>query len=118
MEVRENIDKIDEEIVKLIAMRADFVDLAVKFKKTKSDASAPKQVEEVIKKVRLLAEKKNFQGIQRNNNGIIKNITVVKSSPRSASYFLARELKGMKIVDAVSKVGFLIQNARKGSGVR
>lgn len=36
-EVRENINQIDEEIVKLIAKRAHFVKQAAKFKKNTSD---------------------------------------------------------------------------------
>ena len=49
-------------------------------------------------------------------NGIIKNITVIRSSPCGASYFLARELKGMKVADALSRVGLLTQYACRGSG--
>jgi hypothetical protein len=50
------------------------------------------------------------------DNGIIKNIKVIKSSPCGAAYFLADKLKGMKIEDALSKAGLLTQNACKGSG--
>lgn len=55
-EVRENINQIDEEIVKLIAKRAHFVKQAAKFKKNTSDVKAPARVEEVINKVRNLAK--------------------------------------------------------------
>lgn len=55
-EVRSNINLIDEEIVKLIAKRGDFVKQAAKFKKDTADVKAPKRVEEVITKVRNLAK--------------------------------------------------------------
>jgi len=54
-EVRNNIDKIDNQIVKLIAERGLFVKQASKFKKDSSDVKAPQRVEAVIKKVRTLA---------------------------------------------------------------
>lgn len=54
-EVRENIDRIDREIVKLISERSNYVRQAAKFKKTKEDVKAPKRVEEVVEKVRALA---------------------------------------------------------------
>ncbi len=50
------------------------------------------------------------------NKKIIKNIGVIKSSPCGAAYFLAEKLEGMKIDDALSKVGLLTQNACMGSG--
>ncbi|ODS41125.1 MAG: hypothetical protein A7315_06940 [Candidatus Altiarchaeales archaeon WOR_SM1_79] len=50
------------------------------------------------------------------DNGIIKNITVTKSSPCGASYFLADKLKGLKIDEALSNVGLLTQHACRGSG--
>ena len=55
-EVRDNIDRIDEEIVKLIAERSFFVKEASRFKKDENDVEAPKRVEAVIEKVRKLAE--------------------------------------------------------------
>lgn len=51
-EVRENIDKIDSEIIKLIAERGDYVLQASSFKKDEEGVKAPKRVEEVISKVR------------------------------------------------------------------
>ncbi len=54
-EVRENINRIDREIVELISQRSEFVRQAAKFKKTTEDVSATKRVEEVISKVRELA---------------------------------------------------------------
>lgn len=55
-EVRNNINNIDEQIVKLIALRGHFVNEAAKFKKDTADVKAPKRVEEVINKVKNLAQ--------------------------------------------------------------
>lgn len=51
-EVRENIDRIDREIIKLIAERKGFVLQAAAFKKSAEGVKAPHRVEEVIRKVR------------------------------------------------------------------
>lgn len=55
-EVRNNINNIDEQIVKLIALRGEFVKQAAKFKKDSDAVKAPKRVEEVISKVKDLAK--------------------------------------------------------------
>ncbi|QKF67347.1 chorismate mutase, type II [Arcobacter venerupis] len=55
-EVRNNINNIDEQIVKLIAQRGEFVKQAAKFKKDSDAVKAPKRVEEVINKVKDLAK--------------------------------------------------------------
>jgi isochorismate pyruvate lyase len=54
-EVRENINRIDREIVDLISQRSRYVGQAAKFKKTTQDVKAPGRVEEIILKVRGLA---------------------------------------------------------------
>lgn len=54
-EVRENIDRIDRQIVKLIAERGFYVKLAAGFKKDADGVKAPNRVEAVIEKVRGLA---------------------------------------------------------------
>ena len=54
-EVRENIDRIDREIVALLAKRGAFVAQAALFKKTSDDVKAPDRVEQVISKVKSLA---------------------------------------------------------------
>jgi len=54
-EVRNNIDRIDNAIIKLIAERGNFVKQASKFKKDSQDVKAPKRVEAVIEKVRTLS---------------------------------------------------------------
>lgn len=51
-EVRSNIDRIDNEIIKLIAERGNYVVEASAFKKSEAGVKAPNRVEEVIKKVR------------------------------------------------------------------
>lgn len=60
-EIRENIDKIDREIVKLLSKRNFFVKEAAKFKDSAEDVEAPKRVEQVIRKVRSLAEEYKIQ---------------------------------------------------------
>ena len=51
-EVRENIDSIDDKIIKLVAERSDYVRQAAYFKKSKTDVKAADRVEKIIKKVR------------------------------------------------------------------
>lgn len=67
-EVRNNINNIDEQIVKLIALRGDFVKQAAKFKKDNHDVKAPKRVEEVISKV------KNIARLNGANEEVVENI--------------------------------------------
>ena len=55
-EVRENIDRLDHAIIQLIAERSTFVEAAARFKSSHADVEAPKRVEQVIAKVRALAE--------------------------------------------------------------
>lgn len=51
-EVRSNIDRIDNEIIKLIAERTNYVMQASSFKKNENGVKDPKRVEAVIQKVR------------------------------------------------------------------
>ncbi len=55
-EVRAEIDRIDRGIVQLLAERGGFVKQAARFKKTTDDVKAPARVEQVIAKVRALAD--------------------------------------------------------------
>ncbi len=81
-EARENIDKIDREIVALLAKRGAFVAKAASFKKTTDEVKAPNRVEQVISKVIALAQE---QGA---------NPKVVESVYRSMiSAFIDAELK-------------------------
>ncbi len=54
--VRENIDRIDREIVKLISERSNYVRQAARFKKTTDDVKAPNRVEQVIANKRAYAK--------------------------------------------------------------
>ena len=51
-EVRSNIDRIDNEIIKLIAERTDYVKQASSFKKDENGVKAPNRVEAVVQKAR------------------------------------------------------------------
>ena len=51
-EVRDNIDRIDDNIIKLIAERTEYVKQAAAFKKSEDAVKASDRVEAVIKKVR------------------------------------------------------------------
>jgi Chorismate mutase len=55
-EVRENIDRIDNEIIKLIAERGTYVKQASLFKKNEEGVKSPNRVEAVIQKVRERAQ--------------------------------------------------------------
>ena len=55
-EVRENIDRLDQHIVTLLAERGHFVSQAAHFKKDTDDVKAPQRVEQVVAKVRALSE--------------------------------------------------------------
>lgn len=54
-EVRASIDRIDRQIVLLIAERCAYVKQAARFKKSTEDVKAPRRVEQVIDKVKALA---------------------------------------------------------------
>jgi isochorismate pyruvate lyase len=55
-EVRERIDNVDREIVRLLAERGGYVRQAARFKKTRKEVEAPQLVEQVMEKVRALAK--------------------------------------------------------------
>jgi isochorismate pyruvate lyase len=55
-EVRANINRIDEAPVRLLAERGGYVRHAARFKQTTDDVRAPARVEQVIGKVRALAD--------------------------------------------------------------
>ena len=50
-DVRANIDRVDRQIVALLAERGGYVQQAARFKKTTDDVKAPQRVEQVIAKV-------------------------------------------------------------------
>jgi len=55
-EVRNNIDRLDQQIVTLLAERGRYVSQAARFKKDTDGVKAPQRVEQVITKVRELSE--------------------------------------------------------------
>ena len=55
-EVRSYIDRIDRQIVTLLAERGGYVKQAARFKKTTDDVKAPQRVEQVIAKVTALSQ--------------------------------------------------------------
>lgn len=55
-EVRANIDRIDNQIVRLISERSEYVAEAARFKNDVDAVKAPERVEEVIQKVKYAAE--------------------------------------------------------------
>ncbi len=59
-EVRTNIDRVDKQIVTLLAERQYFVKNAARFKKSTDDVKAPTRAEAVISKVRNLAAESNL----------------------------------------------------------
>ncbi|MBD8193248.1 chorismate mutase [Pseudomonas fluorescens] len=54
-DVRDNIDRLDQQIVSLLAERGAYVSQAARFKKDADAVKAPQRVEQVIAKVRGLA---------------------------------------------------------------
>ena len=88
-EVRENVDKIDREIVSLLARRGNFVAQAASFKKTTDEVKAPNRVEQVIAKVTALAQEHGA------------NPMVVESVYRAMiSAFIEAELKEHSLLNA------------------
>ncbi len=65
-EVRANIDRLDQEIVRLIAERAMYVKDAARFKGDAYQVSAPARQAEVFEKARQLARTHNmgFEGLE------------------------------------------------------
>ncbi|MCP1508940.1 isochorismate pyruvate lyase [Pseudomonas marginalis] len=55
-QVRSNIDRLDQQIVTLLAERGQYVSQAARFKKDTDGVKAPQRVEQVISKVRDLSQ--------------------------------------------------------------
>jgi isochorismate pyruvate lyase len=55
-EVRDNIDRLDEIIVGLLAERINYVLQAAPFKETRGDVRIPSRIEFIVKRVRAFAE--------------------------------------------------------------
>lgn len=56
LEIREQIDILDSEIIKLLSLRYAYVKNAAKFKRDENAVRAADRVQQVIDKVRLLAD--------------------------------------------------------------
>ena len=61
-QVRQHIDAIDRDLVALLARRGALVAQAATFKKTTDDVRAPARVEQVIAKVRGIADETGASG--------------------------------------------------------
>ena len=59
-DVRNHIDQIDSELVKLIAQRAQCVKAAAAFKTDQESVRAPDRVQQVIDRVREMAANEGF----------------------------------------------------------
>ena len=83
-DVRANIDRLDDEIVRLIAERAMYVKDAARFKRDAFQVSAPARQAQVFEKARALA--------QRHNQGFT-NLEQVVDAPYRAmvAAFIANE---------------------------
>ena len=57
-DIRTEIDKVDEQMISLLAQRGDLVKQAATFKRTVTDVQAPHRVAAVIEKVKVLAREK------------------------------------------------------------
>lgn len=83
-DVRANIDRLDDEIVRLIAERAMYVKDAARFKRDAFQVSAPARQAQVFEKARLLAE--------RHNQGFANLDQVVDATYRAmVAAFIANE---------------------------
>ncbi|MGE8667176.1 MAG: chorismate mutase [Achromobacter mucicolens] len=83
-DVRANIDRLDDEIVRLIAERAMYVKDAARFKRDAFQVSAPARQAQVFDKARALA--------QRHNQGFTNLEQVVDATYRAmVAAFIANE---------------------------
>ncbi|WP_191578842.1 chorismate mutase [Achromobacter insolitus] len=83
-DVRANIDRLDDEIVRLIAERAMYVKDAARFKRDAFQVSAPARQAQVFEKARALA--------QRHNPGFTNLEQVVDATYRAmVAAFIANE---------------------------
>lgn len=51
-EVREEIDKLDDQIIELIAKRNNYIKQAARFKETVAEVKAPERIDAVIQRLR------------------------------------------------------------------
>jgi isochorismate pyruvate lyase len=55
-EIRSEIDRLDQAIVELLATRSRYVLAAARFKRSEAEVTAPQRVEQVIARVRAIAQ--------------------------------------------------------------
>jgi isochorismate pyruvate lyase len=55
-QLRQEIDRLDREIIALLAERGGYVKQAVRFKSSVSEVEAPQRVEQVIGRIRRIAD--------------------------------------------------------------
>ncbi|MEI6733104.1 MAG: chorismate mutase [Comamonadaceae bacterium] len=55
-EIRAQIDQLDQAMVELLARRGSYVLAAARFKRSEAEVTAPQRVEQVIARVRALAQ--------------------------------------------------------------
>ena len=61
-DVREGVDELDRELVKLLAVRQGYMEAAARIKPTFDDVRVPWRVEDVVTKVLQSAEKEGLSG--------------------------------------------------------
>jgi len=59
-QVRTHIDQVDTLIVKLLAERTEYVFQAAQFKKKRQDVRVPERIEEIIARVKVLANQRGL----------------------------------------------------------
>ena len=96
-EVRANIDRLDDEIVRLIAERAMYVKDAARFKRDAFQVSAPARQAEVFEKARRLAERHN-QGFENQDQVVdaAYRAMVAAFIANEQTYFNHRKIAGDK----------------------
>lgn len=87
-EVRAAIDAIDQEVVKALALRSQYVKAITRFKKTKEDVQAPQRQAIVISQRRAWAEE---QGL---NPDVVEKIYRLL-----IDHFVAEELKELRLLE-------------------
>ncbi|MDI6781836.1 MAG: chorismate mutase [bacterium] len=84
-EIREEIDNIDLQIVKLIGKRSDYVHAASKYKKTSKAVKAEDRVKFMLEKRRIWAKENN-----------IETDFIEKLFSSIVTYFISKEMKRWK----------------------
>ena len=80
-DVRKSIDKVDNQLVKLIGEREFFVKEALKFKKNKKQIIDKKRINIVLKRIKKLSKKNNVNSliVERLWKLMIKNFIILEN---------------------------------------